>query len=168
MHLERSPEWELEYVKEILSNIDLMFNDFATGRDNKIINPCLFDQLESRKVADGWGHELKLQRKILFDCVSECLDSMCTSYVAGGYKMWVKGMSVITRKERLAEEVYREISGWSCMRDSMVDELVDKDMSTNRGKWLDFEIEAFELGLQVENRLLNSLLDEVISDLLVL
>nr|GLL43850.1 uncharacterized protein LOC109175333 [Ipomoea trifida] len=168
MHLGKSAEWEMEYVKEILGNIDLMFEAFATGRDSKIISPCLFDQLESRKGANGWGREQKLQRKVLFDCVSEWLDSMCTSYVAGGYDMWVKGVSVITRKERLAEEVYREISGWSCMRDSMVDELVDKDMSTHRGKWMDFEIEAFELGLQVENRLLNSLLDEVISDLLVL
>ncbi|XP_019180133.1 PREDICTED: uncharacterized protein LOC109175333 [Ipomoea nil] len=164
----KSPEWGLEYVKEILGNIDLMFEGFATGRDSKIINPRLFDQLESRKVANGWGREQKLQRKVVFDCVSECLESMCTSYVGGGYDMWVKGVAVITRKERLAEEVYREVSGWSCMRDSMVDELVDKDMSTHRGKWMDFEIEAFELGLQVENRLLNSLLDEVISDLLVL
>ncbi|CBI22919.3 unnamed protein product, partial [Vitis vinifera] len=42
--LVRSTKWELEYVKEILCNIELMFKDFALGRAREIINPHLFHQ----------------------------------------------------------------------------------------------------------------------------
>ncbi|MCD9646849.1 hypothetical protein HAX54_037046 [Datura stramonium] len=47
--------------------------------------------------------------------------------------------------------------------------LLDKDMSSYFGRWLDFlEVEAFELGTQIEKRLLNSLIDEVVADILLL
>ncbi|VFQ65127.1 unnamed protein product [Cuscuta campestris] len=166
-HFGKSPsEWELEYVKEILgsTNLDLMMmmlNAFS-------VKPHLYDLLECRKVMDGHGHDLRLERKVLFDCVSECLESMCAKYGGGcGYEMWAKGTLVIGRKDRLAEQVYSEILRWSGLRDSMVDELVDMDMSNGSGKWLDFETEEFELGLQLENGLIDSLLDEVVKDMLI-
>jgi hypothetical protein len=37
-------------------------------------------------------------------------------------------------------------------------------MSTRYGKWLDFSIEAFEEGLEIENGILTSLVDELVSD----
>ncbi|CAI9119013.1 OLC1v1020662C1 [Oldenlandia corymbosa var. corymbosa] len=160
-------QWELEYVKDILSDIEHMFKDFAAGRARAIINHNLFDQLESKK----WmlnRHEPKLRRKIIFDCVAECLDIRCKEYASGGCEMWTKGSFVVRNTERLAAEIYKEISGWNDMGDCMVDELVDQDMSKKHGRWLDFKIEAFELGVQIENRLLNNLLDEVIADILVL
>lgn len=165
-HPGKSPNWELEYVKDILCNIESMFMDFAVGRSQEIINPYLFDQLER---VNGYGHdELKQRRKVVFDCVGECLDLRCRRYVEGGYDTWSKGLLAVKNKERLAEEVYREISGWSGMGNCMVDELVDKDMSSYFGRWLDFEVEAFELGTQIEKRLLNSLIDEVVADILLL
>ncbi|CAA2997230.1 Hypothetical predicted protein [Olea europaea subsp. europaea] len=165
----KSKGWELEYVKEILCNVELMLKDYALGRACEIINPHLFDQLESRKWRfNGQGLEAKISRKALFDCVTECLDSRCRHYVSGGCKIWTNGLSVVTRMDRLAKEVHDEISSWSCMKDSMVDELVDKDMSSKQGRWLDFDIEAFELGKVIEDRILTSLLDEVVDDILVL
>ncbi|KAM3338154.1 hypothetical protein P3S68_031371 [Capsicum galapagoense] len=162
----KSPNWELEYVKDILHNIELMFMDFAVGRSQEIINLHLFDQLER---VNGHGQdELKQRRKVIFDCVGECLDLRCKQYVEGGYVTWSKGLLMVKNKKRLAEEVYREISGWSGMGNCMVDELVDKDMSSYFGRWLDFEVETFELGIQIEKRLLNSLIDEVVADILLL
>ncbi|XP_059646973.1 uncharacterized protein LOC132293478 [Cornus florida] len=164
-----STSWELKYVKEILCNVELMFKDFALGRTSEIINPHLFDQLETRKgVSESHGDKPKLKPKLLFDCVSECIDLRCRRYADGGCRTWAKGLSVVRRKERLAEEIYKEISGWSDMADFMVDELADKDMSTQYGKWLDFEVEEFELGVEIEKRILNSLVDEMIADLLPL
>ncbi|KAL3508149.1 hypothetical protein ACH5RR_033531 [Cinchona calisaya] len=162
-----SEKWELEYVKEILFNIELMFRDFALGRAGEIIKPHLFDQLENRKRVSK-KDEPKLSRKILFDCVTECLDIRFRQYIGGGCKTWIKGLSLVRSKGRLAEEVHKEISGWNDMGDCMVDELVDKDMSSKHRRWLDFEIEAFELGVQIESRILNLLLDEVIADILIL
>ncbi|KAH0725547.1 hypothetical protein KY284_001412 [Solanum tuberosum] len=160
----KSPNWELEYVKDILYNIESMFMDFAMGRCQKIINPHLFDQLE--RINSHRHDELKQRRKVVFDCVGECLD--LRFMVEGGYDSWSKGLLVVKNKKRLAEEVYREISGWSGMGNCMVDELVDKDMSSGFGRWMNFEVEAFELGIQIEKRLLNSLIDEVVADILLL
>ncbi|XWS08521.1 hypothetical protein CRYUN_Cryun40dG0009700 [Craigia yunnanensis] len=164
----KSVNWELGYVKLILCNVELMFKDFALGRAREIINPHLFDQLESRR--GGFGSncgESRLERKILFDSVSECLDLRCRRYVGGGCRTWAKGMTILRRNEWLVEEVYKEISGWRGMGDCMVDELVDKDMSCQYGKWLDFEVDAFVLGSDIEGQILNALVDEVVADILL-
>ncbi|KAE8717773.1 hypothetical protein F3Y22_tig00110020pilonHSYRG00023 [Hibiscus syriacus] len=160
--------WELEYVKQILCNVELMFKDFSLGRAYETINPHLFDQLESRRGGFGCNSgELRLDRKALFDSVSECIDSRCRQSVSGGYKMWTTGMMILRRNERLAEEVYKEICGWRGMGDCMVDELVDKDMSSQHGKWLDFEVDAFVVvGADIEGQILSALIDEVITELL--
>ena len=164
-----STKWEIEYVKEVLFNVELMFKDFALGRAREVINPYLFDQLESRKIQwESNSGESRLRRKALFDCVSECLDLRCQRYVGGGYGMWVKGVAMVRRKEWLAEEVYKEISGWRGMGDCMVDELVDKDMSSQYGRWLDFEADEFELGIEIEGEIFDSLVYEVVADILQL
>ncbi|KAL6970249.1 hypothetical protein U1Q18_029953 [Sarracenia purpurea var. burkii] len=158
--------WELEYVKVILFNVELMFEDFALGRASEIINPRLFDRLENRKdFLESRRNEPKLRRKVLFDCVSECVDLRCRRYASGGFRMWAKGLSTVRRKEGLAKEVYGDISSWRGMGDCMVDDLVDKDMSSYYGKWLTFEVEAFELGVEIEDRILNSLVSEVVADM---
>ncbi|XAR49676.1 hypothetical protein NMG60_11032942 [Bertholletia excelsa] len=168
-HSVASTRWEFEYINEILFNVELMFKDFALGRAREIINPHLFNQLENRKeFLDSKRNEPKLRRKVLFDSVSECIDVRCRHYASGGCRMWTKGLSTLRRKEWLAEEVYKEISSWEGMWDCMVDDLVDKDMSSQCGKWLDFEVEAFELGVEIEGRILDSLINEVVADILVL
>ncbi|KAF5464724.1 hypothetical protein F2P56_014778 [Juglans regia] len=167
--LARSRQWEIDYVKEILCNVDLMFKDFALGQASEIINPHLFDQLESRKIQ--WERESgvsRQSRKVLFDCVRECLDLRCGRYVGRGYGTWVKGVATVKRKELLAAEVCKEISSWRSMGDCMVDELVDKDMSSQCGRWLDFQFDAFALAVEVEGEILVSLVDEVVADILQL
>ncbi|XP_073152398.1 uncharacterized protein [Henckelia pumila] len=169
INCEKPRMWELEYVKEMLCNIELMFIDYALGHSSEIIDPRLFEQLESwTECLNGRGLVPRLDQLVLFNCVSECLDLRCRRYVGGGCRLWAKGVSVLRgkeRQERLAEEVYREISSWGAIGDTDVDELVDKDMSRQQGRWLDFEIEAFELGVQIEFCILESLVDEVISDI---
>lgn len=160
----RSTEWELDYVKEILCNVELMFKDFSLGRVRDVINPHLFNLLESRKGESDCGVS-RLRRKVLFDCVSECLDLRCRRYVGVGFRMWVKGVAMVKRKDWLAEVVYREISCWTGMGDSMVDELVDKDMSSQYGRWLDFEEDEFVLGVEVEAEIFSSLIDEMVADI---
>lgn len=152
--------WELEYVKEILYNVELMFKDFASGGTREIINPRLFDQLETRKVvSDSHGAETKQRRKVIFDCVTECVDLRC--------RVWAKGILVVRRKDWLAKEVYKEISKYKSLEDCMVDELLDGDMSSQHGRWVDFEIEAFEVGVEIEGWILDSLINEAVADMLL-
>ncbi|KAH6785927.1 hypothetical protein C2S51_038382 [Perilla frutescens var. frutescens] len=161
--------WEFDYVKEMLSNIEVMFKDYAVGRTQVIVNPHLFYQLESCNQYSSNGRVIpRIDKRLLFDCVSECLDLRCSQYVGGGYRSLAKGLSLVRRKEILSQEVNKEILGWSAnIGDSMIDELVDKDMSNQYGRWLDFDVEAFELGTQIHSRILNSLIDEVVADILI-
>jgi hypothetical protein len=82
--------------------------------------------------------------------------------------MWIKGFDMVRRKDWLAKDVYKEILGWKGMRDSMVDELVDKDMSSQYGKWLDldYEIDAYDFGEEVADQIFNSLVDDVVYEML--
>jgi hypothetical protein len=73
---------------------------------------------------------------------------------------------MVRRKEWLAEDMYKEISEWSRMGDCMVDELVEKDMSSQYGRWLDFEVDAYALGVEFESQIFNSLVNEVVADIL--
>ncbi|KAG5011080.1 hypothetical protein JHK87_019595 [Glycine soja] len=161
---------ELDYVNDILCNVELMYMDFSLGRARDIVNPHLFNQLESRRGRrfESDGGECRMRRKIIFDCVSECLDLRCRRYVGGGYKMWVKGVAMVRRNEWLARKVYKEISSWRDMGDSMVDELVDRDMSIEYGRWLDFEVDTFQLGALVEDQIFNSLVDDFVAEILQL
>ncbi|XP_023548703.1 uncharacterized protein LOC111807277 [Cucurbita pepo subsp. pepo] len=164
----RQIEWELEYITDILSNVELMFKDYVLGRSHEVINPYLFNILENRNKGSGQScDELRLRRKALFDCVRECLDLRCRQYVGGGFKMWEKGVGVLGRKEQLAKEVVKEISDWRGMRDCMVDELVDKDMSCWYGRWMDFDVDAFTIGVEVETQILDSLVEEVLADIVL-
>ncbi|KAK2977716.1 hypothetical protein RJ640_013734 [Escallonia rubra] len=165
---ERSSLWELEYVREVLSSADLTSKDFIFSQSPKVISPNLYDQLEHQLTgpAKKMEENVKLWRKILFDCVSECVEFRCERLLGGGCKSWVKWTTLFRRKEWLAEELYKEMSGWTSMGDLMVDELVEKDMSTQYGKWVDFEMEEFEVGVEIEEDILTSLVDEVAADLL--
>lgn len=160
----KSTAWELGYVKDILSNVELMFKDYVAGRTREIVNPHLFDQMERRR--GGRKDEFKQERKMLFDCVGECLDLKCQRFVGGGFEMWTKGIATLKRKERVAEEVYKEIQVWRNLGNSMVDELVDKDMSSKYGRWLDFEVDEFMLGVEIEGQIVDSLVGEIVSDIL--
>ncbi|XP_061993185.1 uncharacterized protein LOC133711035 [Rosa rugosa] len=165
----RSDEWELGYIKETLCNVEFMFQDLALGRSHEIINPHLFNLLESRRGRfEKDGSKSRLRRKELFDCTSERLDFRCRRYVGGGYKAWVKGTAMVRRKDILAEEFYKEFSALTSMGDCMVDELVAKDMTSQYGRWLEFETDEFSLGVEIEGQVFNSLVDEVVADILKL
>ncbi|XP_031269437.1 uncharacterized protein LOC116127922 [Pistacia vera] len=163
---EESSSWELDYMREILDNSELMVNEFALGQTDQVITPNLFNQLENQKNKMGSnGDEFcQLGRKVLFDYVRECLDFKGLQLFVGSCKGWSKCVTPFQRKDWLAEELYKGIRGWNNMGDLMVDELVDKDMSSQYGKWIDFEIEALEEGTEMENNILTSLVDELVSD----
>ena len=169
MDFEKSRNSELEYVKDILNNAELMAEDLVLGQTNEVMKPNLFDLLENQSNGtESYEEEYsKLDRKILFDCVNECLELRCRQTFVGSCNGWLRWMTSVQRKSWLAEDLYREMLGFRNMEKAMVDELVSMDMSSGYGKWLDFDIEAFEEGLEVERDLSTSLINELVSDLLL-
>ncbi|KAJ9185981.1 hypothetical protein P3X46_005546 [Hevea brasiliensis] len=165
-----SSDWELDYVRDVLNNAEIMLKDFTLGHTPNVITPHLFHLLENQENGIKRNEEeySKLGRKVLFDCVSERLELMCRKALVGSCKSWARMWTLFQMRGWLAEELYKDISGWKSMGDLMVDELVDKDMSTQYGRWLDFNIEAFEEGVEIEKGILTSLVDELVSDLFIM
>ncbi|KAL5786741.1 hypothetical protein ACOSQ2_009133 [Xanthoceras sorbifolium] len=169
--VKESGNWELDYVREIVGSAELMVHEYALGQTDQVITPNLFNHLENQENETGRNgqEQSKLGRKALFDCICECLNIRCWQLFVGSCKVWTKSSSTLfRRKSRLAEELYKEIVSWKSMGDLMVDELVDKNMSTQSGKWIDFDIEAFEEGVEIENWILTSLVEELVYDFLLL
>ncbi|KAI8025860.1 hypothetical protein LOK49_LG02G03280 [Camellia lanceoleosa] len=113
----------------------------------------LFDQLENQKTGfdeDAEQDCFNLRRKVLFDCVSECLELRCGGSLAGASKHQLNGQHCFKGRSGWLRNCTKEISSWASMEDLTVDELVDKDMSCWHGRWVDFETEAFEEGVEIE------------------
>lgn len=159
---------ELEYVKDIFSNAELMAEEFVVGETDKIIMENLFDKLENEGLgAENYEEYSKIERKTIFDTVSECLELRCKQVFVGSCKAWPKWVASVQRKKCLAEEFYKEMLSFRNMEDGVeVDELVSKDMSTGWGRWLDFDIEACEEGSELEFDIVTCLINELVSDLL--
>ncbi|XP_042468012.1 uncharacterized protein LOC122051121 [Zingiber officinale] len=158
---------ELEYVNEIIINTGFMFEDLIpcpVDHSFEILDPILFDKLEETRTStpnEAEEKRLRMRRKILFDSVNECLDRKCSQYFRAGFWSWSKGVLAVAAKN-LGDELYKEISGWSSsVGDWLVDELVNGDMSSHLGAWAQYEIEAFEAGVEIESVLFNSLVEEV-------
>lgn len=137
---------------------------------HKFIEPGLFNHLENQTTESDKNLDeySKLEQKVLFDCLSERLEFRRERLFGGGFKSWVKWTRFSRKKEWLGEELYKEISGWTSMGELMVDELVEKDMSSQYGKWVDFEVEEYEEGVEIEEGILTCLVDELVVDLLLL
>ncbi|XP_050381784.1 uncharacterized protein LOC126798773 isoform X2 [Argentina anserina] len=157
----QSTDWELEYVQYILSKVNLGIEDFALGDSDYVISPSLFDNLLYQEEYP------KLQQKLLFDSVNESLHNRCKQIVVGSQKALDQWETLSQRKESLAAELYKEITVWNNMGDLRADDLVDKDMSTGLGRWLNFEVDAFEEGVEIEKEILSCLVDELVSDFML-
>ncbi|KAH0462695.1 hypothetical protein IEQ34_010270 [Dendrobium chrysotoxum] len=147
---------DLDYVKDILNSRRTGAMELAL----RPLNPLLFNKLEKKRCKDG-----RIRRKMMFDCVNECLNSKYSLFLRSGYQAWANGEAMMPKN--MAENVYEEISRWKGFGDCMVDELVDRDMSSGRGRWVDFDTEAFELGMEMEEEIISSLVDEVFIDISV-
>ncbi|GAB4855638.1 hypothetical protein Ancab_024259 [Ancistrocladus abbreviatus] len=157
--------WELEYVRQILCYAELKEIEF--GENSMVIAPNVFDQLEHLINTPDKSLEdcSKLGRKLLFDFVNECVSLMYRELFLGGYKAWAKCGILLQEDDWLAAELWKGISCLKGMGNLMLDELVDKDMSTGHGRWLDFKIETLEEGMEIEMEIITSLVDELILDL---
>ncbi|CAA7017159.1 unnamed protein product [Microthlaspi erraticum] len=154
-------DWELEYISEILSSDQLMVKEFALGMATDILPASLFDELEGR----GEATAAKLKRKTLFDFVNQSLGVKCEQMFMGSCRGLSAKSGIFEQRDWLAEELNREIHGLKKMREMMMDELVDNYMSSSEGRWLDFERETYEEGIDIEGEIVSTLVDDLVNDL---
>ncbi|KAJ4751669.1 GPI-anchored adhesin-like protein [Rhynchospora pubera] len=143
---------EIALIREIINSINIT---------EVCCNGFYLDEIEVKE-EEG---EVKISRIMLLGCVREFLEEKCKYYFGSGYRLWSQGLLFIGKLS--AEKLYKEI--WvekGVDEESMVDVLVDADMSSQVGKWVNFEIESFEVGVEIEREVLDSLIDEMVADLL--
>jgi hypothetical protein len=128
-HGQQEEDHELEFVRKIICNVELMSEDVALlsegDKHDFLVDPNLFDRLEVEesstdghlpyglkdsccnsafgKVQGSWHN-----RKLIFYCVKECLCSRYSSRYKGGYRTWIKSPAWVTSDE-LAKDVFEEI-----------------------------------------------------------
>ncbi|XP_019097897.1 PREDICTED: uncharacterized protein LOC104771163 isoform X1 [Camelina sativa] len=159
---EESLDWELGYISEILRSDQLLVKEFALGMATDILPASLFDEMEGR----GEATAAKINRKTLFDFVNKCLALKCERMFMGSCRgLLGKCGFLFEQRDWLAEELNREIHGLKKMREMMMDELVDKEMSSFEGRWLDFEKETYEEGIDIEGEIVSTLVDDLVNDL---
>ncbi|RID76609.1 hypothetical protein BRARA_B03572 [Brassica rapa] len=154
--------WEVEYISVILGSDQLMVKEFALGMDTDILPASLFKELE------GCGEETaaKLKRKTLFDYVNKSLALKCEQMFRGSCRglLWREGI-LFEHRDWLAEELNREVQGLGKMREMMMDELVEKEMSSLEGSWIDFERETYEEGVDIEGGIVSKLVGDLVNEL---
>lgn len=152
LHANSLNKQDLDYVREILKGRRASAADLILCPLN-----LLFNKFEKKR-----GRDKMAKRKFILDCVSECLDNRCNRFFRSGYRSWAIGEA--TMPKDMSDEIYVEILRWKGFSDCMVDELIDIDMSSHRGRWIDFGIETFELGEELEKEIISSFINEVVTD----
>ncbi|KAF5737740.1 hypothetical protein HS088_TW13G00629 [Tripterygium wilfordii] len=170
---------QLSHAKGVILNSELLFGTathrHANGIRDFFFGPFLLDELES--LADEtWTNinwllgfmETKegnnLFRGFLFDCVIEVLDSKYCQYCNSGFKSFARLPSYMNT-ENLIQDVGEEIQKWESLVGMIPDELLDWDMNHSLGKWVDFDMEAFENGADIGRDILQILVEEIVVDL---
>ncbi|KAK7394163.1 hypothetical protein VNO78_14683 [Psophocarpus tetragonolobus] len=167
---------KLKHMKDILLHAEFVLG-IASDREGPqlLIHRFLVDDLDSMTSDAMWtdvnavvGCEDSKQRKelkgFLLDCVIEYLESNCCQYFNSGFRAWTK-LPLCMKAEILGQVVKREINKWLSMVGMVPDEIIEWEMSHSLGKWIDFDIEAFEAGVDIDGDILRILVDEVVEDL---
>ncbi|XP_062180338.1 uncharacterized protein LOC133884795 [Phragmites australis] len=106
------------------------------------------------------GTEATPLRNLALDFVLECLDSMCVQLSGSGYRSFSK-IALICTEERLAAEVKKEIARCSDMAGRGLDDLAVSDVEHAVEAGMNFMLEAFQIGAQIEQDLVQELVNEI-------
>ncbi|KAG0497324.1 hypothetical protein HPP92_002015 [Vanilla planifolia] len=140
---------DLGYLNEILNSWK------ASSNQSPLLNPLLFNKLESKKHKDG-----RTRRKMLFDRVNEFLDCRYSLLFMPNARAAAESL----KPEDMAREVYREVSQWEeGTGGCMIDELVQRDMSGRAVRWVGFEDEAYEMVGEMEEEIVGFFINEIVA-----
>ncbi|KAG6477984.1 hypothetical protein ZIOFF_061416 [Zingiber officinale] len=102
-------------------------------------------------------------RELLFDCMIECLDSNYSCSSKSGFMTYLKIPFHLTR-EKLLEELDRQIREWMDLAGNFLDDLIKNGMKSSTEKWTVCKMEVFETGMDLESSILQTLVEETVTD----
>ncbi|KAM6546457.1 hypothetical protein CsatB_027193 [Cannabis sativa] len=173
----RLTESNLAHAKDVIVNAGLLFGNVTLycleGTEGLFIGPVLLD-LE--KVANAAWTNINIftgtdanktenqYRVLLFDCLIECLESKYGEYTNSKLKAWTRFASCMNR-EMIIGDLEKEMNKWTSLAGMLPEDIVEWEMSHGLGKWIDFDIEAFEGGDEVCSNIFQDLVDETLNEL---
>ncbi|KAM7516306.1 hypothetical protein LguiA_005889 [Lonicera macranthoides] len=163
---------KLAHAKEVILNAELVYRNVSLcnpdrSQDFSLVR-FLLDELETLGSV-MWTNcscflgfedtkEGNLLKGFLFDCVVEYLE---LSY---GQYSWTR-LPLRVNNKIVIQEVVGEVRRWAGLAGLVPDELIEREMSYGLGKWTDFEIEEFEIGVDIDGDIFEGLVDEIVIDL---
>ncbi|KAK2986794.1 hypothetical protein RJ640_011019 [Escallonia rubra] len=169
---------KFSHAKEVILKAEIVFGSAILhdprGTKGFSVTDFLINELETL-ASVMWTHyscflsfedmkEWSLLKGFLFDCVIEYLDTKYVQYTIAGFKAWTR-LPLCRNAETLIREVVEEVRRWTSIAGMIPDEIIEREMSCSLGKWTDFDIEAFETGVELELDILQTMVDEVVKDL---
>lgn len=143
-------------VYRILDELDNMVND-ATQRNFNFNGFMSYEESENRSQLRGF----------MFDCVIEFLESNCCQHYYNVFKLWSAWTKVplCMKADILIHEVKSEIKKLECNVGMVPDQIIEWEINHSVGKWSDFNVEAFEVGVDIDGDVIQILVDEIVEDL---
>lgn len=161
---------KLNHMKEIIFMAELVLGNVTRQSEDLpqlLVSCILADELENM-ASDAMRRNFNRSqlKGFLFDCVIEYLESNCCHNFYNVFSLWCAWTKVplCMKGEILVEEVKSEIKKWEFIAGMEPDEIIDWEMSYSLGKWTDFNVEAFEFGVDIEDYVLQILVDEIVED----
>ncbi|XP_074586163.1 uncharacterized protein LOC141841866 [Curcuma longa] len=102
-------------------------------------------------------------RELLFDCMIECLDSKYSCSSKSGFMTYLNIPFLLSR-EKLLEELGRQIREWLDLAGKFLDDLIKNGMKSSTEKWTVCKMEVFEAGMDLESNILQTLVEEIVTD----
>ncbi|GAB2216296.1 hypothetical protein Droror1_Dr00024067 [Drosera rotundifolia] len=168
---------KVDHMKWVISNMAILFADTGSHCADKFMDFLLgpfLDELgtSARRTLEcsilGYGvtEREKLLKRLLLDCLVECMDLRYRRYWNTGFEVWSK-LPRDMNTELLIRDFWEEVRKWMLLSRKTIDEIIQSEMSTFVGKWTDFEIEGFESGTEISQAIVQTLVEEVVVDLLL-
>ncbi|GMI66165.1 TON1 Recruiting Motif 22 [Hibiscus trionum] len=169
---------KLIHVKEVILKAELLFGNLtprdSDWTDDFLLAPYIHDEVETLvaimqvdfKSVLGIDQlkENNQLRGFLFDCAIECIDSKYGPYCNSGFRPW-RSLSYCMNSVKLIRDVADEVKRWINLVGMVPDELIEYEMGYSLGKWTDFDIEAYESGVEMDWDILQNIIDEIVDDL---
>ncbi|XP_039010454.1 uncharacterized protein LOC120139215 [Hibiscus syriacus] len=165
---------KLIHAKEVILKAELLFGN-SSRTDDFLLAPCIYDEVETLvtimqvdfKSVLGIDQlkENNQLRGFLFDCAIECIDSKYGPYCNSGFRPW-RSLPYCMNSGKLIRDVAVEVKRWIRLVGMVPVELIEYEMSYSLGKWTDFDIEAYETGIEIDWDILQNTINEIVNDLI--
>ena len=140
------------YTWGVISRVEVLFKDIC---------PIILLILQTFETSP---HDPRI-RRLLFDSIIEHLETKYSSFDSVGFWSWLKLPSLGLKELRL--ELCNKITAYGSYprKGQTLAKMIEEDMEGTNTRWGDFHVEVFEWGVDLEDNILRTLINEIVFDL---